>query len=443
MRSVMSVESMLNPALNYSVTPSSGKARSSLSCLPRSASSTKSYPSAYNTPDSSSYTSPLNSPDFNPSGNIDQLLQLQDRSSPGKARPSTLTEHHEVETGPNDYEPVDKASKSSQDPLGTECMNASCPYRADNEQGFRTRTCVLDHFGRNKAETREIKRTIVYCRRCYQHAAYRRNTWPMTKCDLVDKMLQLICVDEGCLPEEYAEIDFGDNHVHCSEHCDVRYTISMRASERNRLRILAEDFEDDMQAYIDGTDDEHAVMKKYKNEKQNKQTIDPKHESHSRWKRQSKSFIPAPLDVLKDFDELFCGRNKTRHECAMAVQWCRNKFQNDEVDDIPRFEFVIQCPRIENVLAERRAGKKGGKRSHVKDKVEKAAQDNAEQETVIAPSAGSAALTKLPAPISKKRKREDPEYYESISSNHTASPLAKRSRTKAVRTSRSDSPMKR
>lgn len=86
-----------------------------------------------------------------------------------------------------------------------------------SEEQTKSRSCVLDHFSRNKGVLKKLKRWLLWCRKCYQTTFYWSNTWPYVKRELILEDLQMFCLDEGCLAE--------GSHVlkPCSKQCPIGF----------------------------------------------------------------------------------------------------------------------------------------------------------------------------------------------------------------------------
>lgn len=296
-------------------------------------------------------------------------------SSGAASVPSTVA--RQEDNSSDDEEDADQTSTNPRFPPGTVCMTINCPFRpAPPQVETKFRTCISDHFGRNKKETKRIKTFWTVCRKCYQHGDYKKYSWPERKCDLILKQLIFICADEGCLDLSHDAISAGvDLHLECSDQCEVRYKIVLRRQETDRIKKLEVDYDGNVEAYIASGVDQDAMVKLHQDEKKGDMIIHADEKGHSRWGRQSKSYLRSPIDALLEFKDLFVGENKTRAQCIEAVEYCREAFLGQEIDDLIRFECLVRTPRITREIAETDAAQRAASRAKAR---EKAAQRKAE-----------------------------------------------------------------
>ncbi|KAF2099728.1 hypothetical protein NA57DRAFT_55673 [Rhizodiscina lignyota] len=210
-------------------------------------------------------------------------------------------------------------TKSRAYPFPPVCMRPGC----NQSDGINFRSCVLDLFGRNKKGTKAMKRWPLYCRKCYQQAAYNRAHWPIAKCGLVEATFQFIEMDDP----------------------GTAYTVMLRSSEQARLDKAAKMGFD---AYIaSGLDNAAELRQATPEEDKDGEEISISDIKHSRFGRESKPFKQAPIQILQDFLDNFGGKNKSLDHCREALAWLREQFEQGMVDDLPRVEFLPELERAE------------------------------------------------------------------------------------------------
>lgn len=211
------------------------------------------------------------------------------------------------------------------------CMKPNCHQDTGKHNEYRP--CVLDYFGRNKNGTNKMQRWVIWCRKCYQQCSYIRNKWPETKGKLIKAQLSFIDMDEG--------------------PGNVKYTVTLRKSEQERLQNATKMGFDE---YIASGKDEWAelvqavpetlTIKGGKGKPDTEIEVDINDAKHPRFKRRHTSYYRAPISILKEISDRFCGSHKAREEVEYCVDWCVEMVKNGSISDIPRFEADPEIDRV-------------------------------------------------------------------------------------------------
>jgi hypothetical protein len=159
-----------------------------------------------------------------------------------------------------------------------------------------SRKVISDHFGRNKACTRQIKNWPLFCRKHYQRATYSAVTWQKRKVDLICRQFLVI-------EETYPQ---------------TTYTIGLKKSEMDRLNKFAR--------AVDGgkTVPEAGAL----------DGVKPNPEVKS---------FQAPIDVLRELQHNL-GENKTLREVQMVMSVINQMLDHKEVTQVPSIEFLPELP---------------------------------------------------------------------------------------------------
>lgn len=157
-----------------------------------------------------------------------------------------------------------------------------------------SRKGVSDHFGRNKAETKNIKRWALICRKHYQRAFYQKETWQLYKCQMIERQLNLL------------EEDFPG----------LQYNVSWKSPDQTRITDYNE-------AIAEGRD---AAAED--------QAKDPSDE--------------MPIQALRTLDEKYVqhARPRSLEECQQAMADIRAMLDSEEIKKLPGIEFLPIFPDV-------------------------------------------------------------------------------------------------
>jgi hypothetical protein len=156
-----------------------------------------------------------------------------------------------------------------------------------------SRKVISDHFGRNKACTRDITDWPLFCRKHYQRATYNKAKWQVRKINLILRQFDII------------EKDFPG----------TTYDVALKKSEEARLNQFS-------RQVASGVDKETAAEK-----------VAP---------AAGKAF-EAPIDVLRELD-LSIGRGKTYDEAKLIVDMILQMLEEQETEQVPSIEFLPRIP---------------------------------------------------------------------------------------------------
>jgi hypothetical protein len=156
-----------------------------------------------------------------------------------------------------------------------------------------SRKVISDHFGRNKACTRNITDWPLFCRKHYQRATYNKAKWQLRKVNLILRQFDII------------EKDFPG----------TTYDVALKKSEEARLNQFS-------RQVASGLDKEKAAL-----------NVAP---------LAAKAF-EAPIDVLRELDQ-YIGRGKTHKEVTDIVDIILQMLEAEECEQVPSIEFLPQIP---------------------------------------------------------------------------------------------------
>jgi hypothetical protein len=156
-----------------------------------------------------------------------------------------------------------------------------------------SRKVISDHFGRNKACTRDITDWPLFCRKHYQRATYNKPKWQLRKVSLILRQFDVI------------EKDFPG----------TTYDVVMKKSEEARLNKFS-------RQVASGIKKEDAALQ-----------VAPATE---------KAF-EAPIDVLRELDQ-WTGCGKTCEEVKDLVDQISQMLEENECEQVPSIEFLPRIP---------------------------------------------------------------------------------------------------
>lgn len=156
-----------------------------------------------------------------------------------------------------------------------------------------SRKVISDHFGRNKACTKDITSWPLFCRKHYQRATYNKDKWQKRKIELIMRQLDII--------EE--------------QHPGTTYNVQFKKSEESRLNRYA-------RLVSLGSSSEEAA----------------------------KGVLPmdgkvyeAPIDILRELDQ-YVGRRQPITKVKEAVEVISQMLNQGECEQVPSIEFLPQLP---------------------------------------------------------------------------------------------------
>ncbi|KAL1604276.1 hypothetical protein SLS59_004071 [Nothophoma quercina] len=152
-----------------------------------------------------------------------------------------------------------------------------------------SRKVISDHFGRNKACTRDLTDWPLFCRKHYQRATYNKELWQIRKVNLILRQFDVI------------EAEFPG----------TTYDITLKKSETDRLN----EFSRKIAAGVSAEDAVAAVAPV-----------------------PGKAF-EAPIDVLRELDQ-YIGRKKTIQTVKDAMDVILQMLNNKETEQVPSIEFL-------------------------------------------------------------------------------------------------------
>ncbi|KAH6633281.1 hypothetical protein C7974DRAFT_309058 [Boeremia exigua] len=156
-----------------------------------------------------------------------------------------------------------------------------------------SRKVISDHFGRNKACTRDLTDWPLFCRKHYQRATYNKELWQIRKVKLILRQFDVI------------EAEFPG----------TTYDITLKKSEEDRLNEYS-------RKVAGGMSSEAAAA-----------AVAPV---------TGKAF-EAPIDVLRELDQ-YIGKNKAEQNAKDAMDVILQMLQGHETDQVPSIEFLPKLP---------------------------------------------------------------------------------------------------
>ena len=174
------------------------------------------------------------------------------------------------------------------------CMNdeySKC--RTGQYTKVLSRKVISNHFGRNKACTRDLTDWPLFCRKHYQRATYNKDLWQVRKIKLILRQFDVI------------EAEFPG----------TTYDITLKKSETDRLNKFSRKIACGMNA-----EDAAAAVAPIP----------------------GKAF-EAPIDVLRELDQ-YVGKGKTVDNVKDAMDVILQMLQEKETEQVPSIEFLPQLP---------------------------------------------------------------------------------------------------
>ena len=156
-----------------------------------------------------------------------------------------------------------------------------------------SRKVISDHFGRNKACTRDITDWPLFCRKHYQRATYNKALWQIRKLNLILRQFNII---DRQFP-------------------GTTYDIVLKKSEESRLN----EYSRKIAAGLTPVDAAAGVA--------------PRPAKH----------FEAPIDVLRELDQ-YLGRSKSVGDARDAVDVILQMLHGKETNQVPAIEFLPQLP---------------------------------------------------------------------------------------------------
>jgi hypothetical protein len=156
-----------------------------------------------------------------------------------------------------------------------------------------SRKVISDHFGRNKACTRDLTDWPLFCRKHYQRATYNKELWQVRKVKLILRQFDVI------------EAEFPG----------TTYDIALKKSEEDRINEFSRKIAQSM-----SEEDAAAAVAPVA----------------------GKAF-EAPIDVLRELDQ-YIGKGKTISEVKDAMDVISQMLQEKETEAVPAIEFLPQLP---------------------------------------------------------------------------------------------------
>ncbi|KAJ4989522.1 hypothetical protein SVAN01_05057 [Stagonosporopsis vannaccii] len=156
-----------------------------------------------------------------------------------------------------------------------------------------SRKVISDHFGRNKACTRDLTDWPLFCRKHYQRATYNKQLWQIRKVKLILRQFDVI---EAQFP-------------------GTSYDITLKKSEEDRLNEFARKISGGMSA-------ENAAA-----------AVAPV----------SGKAFEAPIDVLRELDQ-YIGKGKSMQDVKDAMDVVLQMLHEKETEQVPSIEFLPKLP---------------------------------------------------------------------------------------------------
>jgi hypothetical protein len=259
-----------------------------------------------------SFSNILSSPSA-PSASTDNIDVTMD--APILAPPLTPTKngsaHKEETQSPatgtetSDLTPIEAADLFAED-TGKDLPDEERGFICMNDESSRcltgqysqelSRKVISDHFGRNKACTREITDWPLFCRKHYQRATYNKSLWQIRKLDLIFRQFDVI------------EADFPG----------TTYTIALKKSEHDRLGEYCK-------KVMGGMSHEDAA-----------ELFKPTTGKH----------FEAPIEILREiYPDM--GANRTIDEVKNVVEKIHQQITDGATDQVPSVEFL---PNLRGVV---------------------------------------------------------------------------------------------
>ncbi|XPS69256.1 hypothetical protein M3J09_001534 [Ascochyta lentis] len=217
------------------------------------------------------------------------------KNEPTSPADTVMSELTEVSAG-DVTEEATEAAIDDDDMIEREfvCMNDEyTKCRTGQYTTALSRKVISDHFGRNKACTRDLRQWPLFCRKHYQRATYNKELWQVRKVKLILRQFDVI---ENEFP-------------------GTTYDITLKKSEEDRLNEFSRKIAGGMSA------EEAAIA------------VAP---------ITGKAF-EAPIDVLRELDQ-YIGKGKPMQKAKDAMDVILQMLQEKETEQVPSIEFLPQLP---------------------------------------------------------------------------------------------------
>ncbi|KAF1944833.1 hypothetical protein EJ02DRAFT_452169 [Clathrospora elynae] len=156
-----------------------------------------------------------------------------------------------------------------------------------------SRKVISDHFGRNKACTRDITTWPLVCRKHYQRATYNKAKWQRRKIELI--LRQFTSIEQ--------------------QFPGTTYDIVFKKAEEARLNTYS-------RQVASGT---------------------PPNEAETAVAPRAGKHYEAPIDVLRELDQCL-GRGKSNDEVKKVVDVILQMLEEEDVTQVPSIEFLPRVP---------------------------------------------------------------------------------------------------
>ncbi len=156
-----------------------------------------------------------------------------------------------------------------------------------------SRKVISDHFGRNKACTRDITNWPLFCRKHYQRATYNKELWQIRKMKLILRQIDIIE----------------------TQYPGTTYDVHFKKSEEVRLNQYS-------RHVAAGMSNAEAAEKVAPNSNKN---------------------FEAPIDVLRELDQ-YLGSGKSGQEVKDIIDVISQMLVGKDTEQIPAIEFLPKIP---------------------------------------------------------------------------------------------------
>ncbi|KAH7383321.1 hypothetical protein BKA66DRAFT_463585 [Pyrenochaeta sp. MPI-SDFR-AT-0127] len=174
------------------------------------------------------------------------------------------------------------------------CMNDEyTPCQTGQYTKDLSRKVISDHFGRNKACTRDITDWPLFCRKHYQRATYNKELWQVRKVKLILRQIDII---ERQFP-------------------GTTYDVQFKKSEEVRLNLYSRQVAAGMKA------------------EESAKTVAPKAGKH----------FEASINVLRELDQ-YLGKDKSTKDVKDIVDVISQMLESKDTEQVPSIEFLPQLP---------------------------------------------------------------------------------------------------
>jgi hypothetical protein len=253
-------------------------------------------PAAVTTPPDVTTSGPVLAPPTTPTKTPVPKEQEEEITSPGSAMSDVVTagdEHDDAADGNDDGEEdnvdVPDADREfvCKNDLGSRC-------RTGQYTMILSRKVISDHFGRNKACTRDITDWPLFCRKHYQRATYNKGKWQIRKLHLIYHQFNVI------------EAEFPG----------TTYDVQFKKSEEARLNAYARKVSSGNMSEADAARACAPVAGKH---------------------------FEAPIAILRELD-LDVGKAKSIKQVKDITEKILQQLNDGATDQVPAIEFLPNLP---------------------------------------------------------------------------------------------------